>query len=298
MELWRWLHIMLRQNRTDINNMITGDQNDLSNKENVIAGIVGAFLFSLAGGLAWFLFYLAGIIAAVSGLIGVVLAIKGYKLFAKKESIKGIIIASIIAFAVLVLAWYLCLGKDVYDAYQAWYKEGEIDFTLSFSESIKAVPTFLKEPEIAAAYIKDLLLGLGFALIGSIGTIITSVKGVKAKQALMNAESRNTNPQGEASDEPETSTPIRSALTDEKVREYLKENVFGHEVIFRKVARSREELVIDGAVYAEYALVSKVQFPYEMYAKLDGHRYEAGYGVGRGNYISVDGVVIAKKFRW
>jgi hypothetical protein len=49
--------------------------------------------------------------ASVSGLIGVVLAIKGYKLFAKKESIKGIIISSVIAFLVLVLAWYLCFGK-------------------------------------------------------------------------------------------------------------------------------------------------------------------------------------------
>ena len=289
---------MLRKNRTGIDNVITENRNDVSYRENVIAGIVGAFLFSLVGGLAWFLFYLAGIIAALSGLIGVVLAIKGYKLFAKKESIKGIIIASVIAFAVLVLAWYLCMGKDIYDAYQAWYNEGEINFTLSFSESIKAIPAFLKEPEVGPTYIKDLLFGLGFALVGSIGTIITSVKSVKAKQGMMNNVNTNTDTQGEAGDEPETTTPIRSALTDEKVREYLKENVFGHEVIFRKVGRSREELVIDGAVYAEYALVSKVQFPYEMYAKFDGHRYGAGYGAGQGNYISVDGVVVAKKFRW
>jgi hypothetical protein len=37
-------------------------QSKLSESENVIAGVVGAFLFSLVGGLAWFLFYLIGIL--------------------------------------------------------------------------------------------------------------------------------------------------------------------------------------------------------------------------------------------
>ncbi|MBR5767747.1 MAG: hypothetical protein IKX86_03615 [Clostridia bacterium] len=44
-------------------------------KENVVAGIVGAFLFSLAGAVVWVLLHLVGFVAAISGLVGVVCAI-------------------------------------------------------------------------------------------------------------------------------------------------------------------------------------------------------------------------------
>lgn len=152
--------------------------------ENVIAGIVGAFLLSLVGGLVWFLLYQADIIASFSGLIGVILAIKGYGWFAKKESIKGVIIASIIAFLVLVLAWYLCLGKDIYEACWLWYQEGEIEFPLTFSESLKVAPDFLTDPEIGPEYFKDLAMGLLFAVIGSVGTVITTLKNVKNRNMI------------------------------------------------------------------------------------------------------------------
>jgi len=266
--------------------------------ENVAAGIVGAFLFSLAGGLMWFLLNLVGFFSAISGFIGVVLAIKGYRIFAKKESVKGVIIASVIAFLVLVIAWYFCFGKDIYDAFQQWFKDGEIDYTLSFSQSLAAVPAFLTDPEVGPSYIRNLLVGLGFALLGSIGTIITSIRNIKARNKLF--EQQNS---GEASsdadgDAPEDSIALRSAQTDEKVREFLKTNAFGHEIVFRRVGKAREELVIDGSVYAEYVLVQKVQFPYQMQATLDGHRYEAGYDAGLGNFIAIDKVPVAKKFRW
>ena len=76
-------------------------------RENVVAGIVGAFLFSLAGGILWFVIYLFGFIAGISGLVGAVCAIKGYSIFAKKESMKGIIISVIISLLVIVAAWYM-----------------------------------------------------------------------------------------------------------------------------------------------------------------------------------------------
>ena len=89
-------------------------------KENVIAGIVGAFLFSLAGGVLWFVLYLFGFVAGISGLIGAVCAVKGYSIFAKKESIKGVVISVVIALLVMVLAWYLCIGYDVWDIHKYW----------------------------------------------------------------------------------------------------------------------------------------------------------------------------------
>ena len=267
--------------------------------ENVIAGIVGALLFSLVGGIIWFVLYSIGIVAAISGLIGVVLAIKGYQLFAKKESVKGIIIASVIAFLVLVLAWYLCIGKDVYDAYQEWYKKGLVSETLTFVESLKAVPIFLKEPEIAAACYKDLAIGLVFALIGAIGTIITSIKNIKAKNKLFSSEPAGSATETVRENAPESAAPLRSAqLMDEKVHVYLTQNAFGHEIILRKVAKTRDELVIDGSVYAEHVLEKRVQFPYEMSVFFDGHTYEAGCNQAGRSYISIDKVLLAQKMRF
>ena len=148
-------------------------------QENVIAGAVGAFLFALVGGVRWFVIYLLGYLASISGLVGVICAIKGYSVFAKKESKKGIVIAVILALLVLVLAWYLCIAYDIYQAYQGWFEQGEVDFTLNFFESARAVPYFLSEPEIASAYVRDLAIGLIFAVIGAGSHVFNRIKNKK-----------------------------------------------------------------------------------------------------------------------
>ena len=148
-------------------------------RENVVAGIVGAFLFSLAGGILWFVIYLFGFIAGISGLVGAVCAIKGYSIFAKKESMKGIIISVIISLLVIVAAWYMCFAYDIYVAYQEWFAAGEIDFTLSFADSVYNVPYFLSDSEIGPTYIKDLLIGLVFCIIGGGSYVVNKMKGLK-----------------------------------------------------------------------------------------------------------------------
>jgi len=148
-------------------------------KENVLAGIVGAFLFSLAGGVVWFLLYQIGYLAALSGIVGVICAIKGYSIFAKRESVKGVVISSVIAFLVIVIAWYLCISYDVYLAYQDWYANGEVDFTLTFFESIRAAVLFLEDSEILVAYLKDLGIGLIFCVIGAFGYVKSAIGRAK-----------------------------------------------------------------------------------------------------------------------
>lgn len=148
-------------------------------KENVLAGIVGAFLFSLAGGVVWFLLYQIGFLAALSGIVGVICAIKGYSIFAKRESVKGVVISSVIAFLVIVIAWYLCISYDVYLAYQDWYANGEVDFTLTFFESIRAAVLFLEDSEILVAYLKDLGIGLIFCVIGAFGYVKSAIGRAK-----------------------------------------------------------------------------------------------------------------------
>lgn len=148
-------------------------------EENVLAGIVGAFLFSLAGGIVWFVLYQIGVLAAISGIIGVICAIKGYAIFGKRESVKGVVVSSVIAFIVIVIAWYLCLSYDVYLAYQEWFANGEVDFTLTFFESIRNAHFFLEDSEILVAYLKDLGIGLVFCVIGAFGYVKAAIGKAK-----------------------------------------------------------------------------------------------------------------------
>ena len=73
-------------------------------------GVLGAFLFALVGGVVYYVLWSLNIIAALSGIICVICAIKGYAVFGKRESTKGIIISTVIAFLVIVIAWYFCLS--------------------------------------------------------------------------------------------------------------------------------------------------------------------------------------------
>ena len=155
--------------------------------ENVLAGIVGAFLFSLAGGALWFLLYMVGFIAAISGLVGAICAIKGYSVFAKKESVKGIVISVIISLIVMVIAWYFCLAYDIYTVHMEWFEAGEIDFTYTFFESVRVAPIFLEDPTIRGAYVKDLVLGLAFCIIGGGSYVVNKIKNAKAVKAAPTA---------------------------------------------------------------------------------------------------------------
>lgn len=151
-------------------------------KENVIAGLVGAFLFSLAGGAVWYLLYQVGFIAGISGIIGVVCAILGYRVFARKESVKGVIFATIIAALVIVIAWYLCLATDVFKAHKEWYANGEADYMPTFAECVRYGYTFLEEPEIAKAYFADLGIGMLFCIIGAFTSVRNAIARVKAEK--------------------------------------------------------------------------------------------------------------------
>ena len=148
-------------------------------EENVLFGIVGAFLFSLVGGGLYYLLYQIGYIAAISGLIGVICAIKGYSFFSKKESMRGAIISIVIAVLVLVIAWYFCLSNDIYVAYQEWFANGEVDYMPTFFETVRSAYLFL---EVVPAYYGDLAISLLLAVVGSASHVIKLFKRLKAEK--------------------------------------------------------------------------------------------------------------------
>ena len=162
-------------------NLNLGSQPDV--KENVLLGVLGAFLFALAGGALWFVLYLVGFIAALSGLVGVICAIKGYSLFAKKESVKGIVIAVVMTLLVIVIAWYFCLSYDAYIAHQQWFEEGEIDYTITFLDALLGSHVYLSDPDIGPGYWGDLALGLLFCVIGGGSYVVNKIKNAKAAAA-------------------------------------------------------------------------------------------------------------------
>lgn len=73
--------------------------------------------------------------------------------------------------------------KDVYSAYQSWFADGEIDFTLTFAESLRNAYRFLSEPEISKSYVTDLIIGIFLCALGAVRPIINIVKGNKNKAA-------------------------------------------------------------------------------------------------------------------
>lgn len=154
-------------------------------KENVLFGVVGAFLFSLVGGILYFVLYQVGFIASLSGLVGVICAIKGYSFFAKKESVRGVVISIVMAALVLIIAWYACLSYDVYLAYEDWYAAGEVDYMPTLGECVSVAYLFLADvPE----YFRDLGLSLLLAAVGCGSYVVNMIKRTKAADAQKAAQ--------------------------------------------------------------------------------------------------------------
>lgn len=150
-------------------------------KENVLLGILGALLFSLAGTVTYFILYQLGYLAALSGIVAVICAMYGYKLFAKGESKKTVVIAVIMSFLAIVLAWYGCLAKDVYDVYAEWYQSGEIDYVITFGTAFSNAYKFLDNADVARPYYTDLVMSLFLSIVGCVGMFVRSNSGKKTK---------------------------------------------------------------------------------------------------------------------
>ena len=116
--------------------------------ENVALGVLGALLFSVAGGLAHFGLMQLGYIAAISALAGMAASYFGYGLFSgRKNTVHGAILA----------AEYFALAKEIFDVFKEEYE-------ITFRDALAATPAFLEEPDVRSGVLKD----LGFALVFSI----------------------------------------------------------------------------------------------------------------------------------
>lgn len=90
-------------------------------------------------------------------------------------------------------------------------------------------------------------------------------------------------------------TSLYKADMNVKYRVLLESNVYGHEIVYRRIKRTNE-LVVDGYVYDTYqALAEKAHC---LNAKVDGHLIQVGYNGIISSYLKVDGQTVLKKIRW
>lgn len=158
-----------------VQNVEADDETDKGHG-NILAGVVGAFLFSLIGGLLYFVIYQIGVIAGICGLAIFVLANFGYGLFAKtknKSSMVGLIVSIIATIVMIFLAEYFCISFEIFNVYK--------DQGINIFDAIRATPEFLAEPEIGEAVAGDLAFAYIFGFIASISNIVNIVKARKKK---------------------------------------------------------------------------------------------------------------------
>ena len=142
-------------------------------QENVIAGVVGAFLLALAGGILYFVIYQFGYIAGICGLVTVVLANFGYQKFAGvKHSVKGVVISVILSVFVIFLAEFFGLAYSVYDAFKT-------EYAISFFDAVRATPDFLVDPEILPSVLLDLGIAYVLGAVASFSTIRRAIASGK-----------------------------------------------------------------------------------------------------------------------
>lgn len=149
-------------------------------------GVLGAFLFALVGGVVYYVLWSLNIIAALSGIICVICAIKGYEIFARESSKTGIIAAVVVSTVVMILAWYYCYCTDMQAYYQGLFDAGKVDFVPSMGVCLQY--GFLDLPA-NLGYVVDLILSLAMGGVGCWGYItyvLRRQEDIAARQAEQN----------------------------------------------------------------------------------------------------------------
>lgn len=134
--------------------------------ENVVAGVVGAFLGSLLGVVCTVAIGQLGYVASVSGLIMAVGALKGYELLAGRLSKKGAVISCVLILGMTWLAHRLGWAITVAQAMDA-----------GIFDCFKLLPSMVKTGMVkSTAYWGDLAMLYLFTLLGAVPTIIGGLR--------------------------------------------------------------------------------------------------------------------------
>ena len=146
-------------------------------RENIALGVLGALLFSAAGGLVHFGLLQLGYIAWISALVGMAAGYFGYGLFSgRKNTVHGAILAVVFTMLMIVAAEYFGLAKEIFDAFKETYD-------IAFRDALASVPDFLTEAEIRTSVLKDLGIAFVFSILEAVFFIRDAVRKSRAAAA-------------------------------------------------------------------------------------------------------------------
>lgn len=156
--------------------------------ERVGMGVLGAILFSLAGAVVYYVLWSVNIIAAISGIICVICALKGYEMLAGARTKRGIFISVVVSAAMLVLAWYFCYCSDIHAYWESAFAAGETDYVPTVWECLSY--GYMDLPA-NPGYLVDLLLSLAMGGLGCWGYVTRSLR-MEEEAAARRAEQERT----------------------------------------------------------------------------------------------------------
>lgn len=128
----------------------------MEERENIFLGTMGAIAGAVVASILWVILGQIGFIAGIAGFLIVFCGVKGYQKLGKNMSRTGIIICIVISVIMIVAAEFVSTGIEIYRALKD-------DYIINIMESIKLVPSFLKEPEVRNQVIFNLLIGFALA---------------------------------------------------------------------------------------------------------------------------------------
>lgn len=94
----------------------------------------------------------------------------------------------------------------------------------------------------------------------------------------------------------ESTQALRRAENAEKSKVLVTADSFGHKIVYRRYGKTKEELIVDGYVYAEWIRTKKAKSN-TINAVVSGVPVAAGF-LGQMNFIAVSNVIIANTTRW
>lgn len=146
--------------------------------ENLAGGFVGALLGSLLGMAALVLIGQLGYVAALSGLIMSVCALRGYEKLGGRLSGKGIAISAVL----VVLMTYL--GNQM-DWAVSVYRELKDYYDLTFFDVFRMIPGLIAEDVLdGGQYYGGLVMQYMFVLLGAVPTIHSAMRNRKMNSQI------------------------------------------------------------------------------------------------------------------
>lgn len=130
----------------------------------MLLGIIGALAGVLLGAVLWVILGQVGFIAGIAGYAIVFCGMKGYGMLGRVLSKKGIVICILLSIVAVVGAEMVSLAIIAFNELNEVY-----DITLG--DAFRLLPDLMKEPELAGAVAKDLIIGYALSIWASYSSV-------------------------------------------------------------------------------------------------------------------------------